>query len=892
MDLLAAILIVFIIFYSMNAYFTNFENQQKIDKDRAIMASDSQTLATLLMSHGNPTNWTSETGTPGLLCENQVCTQKLDALSELCSNDYNGTKESLGIYSNFSISLYNSTYRKCFCNCQPVNAERKKIESLSVLHNNSLYGLDLILYSYKEGSDTTSGSSAPSEPEEGKYYGYCGDSICYGIETCINCETDCGVCGPDTPPQFDNSTAAWNSTYAGTDIKFSLKWTDNLQLSGFSFSFDNGTGTFYNDSWVAMNGTTNWSNVTKSINSTTGSAIRWRVFANDSNNQWNVSQNYSFTSITGLAISFSSQTPSNGTTLYTTAIYANTLISTLSNASAIIDFNGSLLGWWSFESYNSSHIFDNSSYRNNASFSGGIGTGNLGTAKFGNGLTFDGFDDKIIVPDSRSLDIGAHENFTIEVWVKTTQNPTGSSWPMFIHKENTSSPRTGFNFYMAPDTNGRVCFDTFVAANYSIVCSASSINNNAWHHVVAMRNGTNYSVYVDTALENSTLGDPGSVSNNMYATIGGDPMEYFQGSLDEVRMHKRALTQAEINASYNAKLYPLYHNFTALLDGNYNMTAMIINSSGSMNKTDTRFITINADSPLISFIGSTPDNLSTVTQNSIYLNTSVSSALPASALFDFDGSLVGWWSFDFYDSTHMFDNSSYSAHATFNGGMGTGNLESGKLGKAIYFDGTDDRLVIPNNDNQNFGDYQNFTLEAWVKTDNNPTGASWPMIIRKQKTTGHLYGRNLYMVPDTNGRVCFDTFVNDAFSIVCSASSVNNLQWHHIAAMRNGTNYSIYIDGRYENSSTGNSGTLKTSTDTYIGGSSGVWFKGLIDEVRVHNRALSPQEINASYSATLYALNKNFTGLTNGVHNFNARIIDQTGEMGSAGTRTVTVSAP
>jgi len=94
-----------------------------------------------------------------------------------------------------------------------------------------------------------------------------------------------------TKPTYSlNST---NSTLAGTPVKHNLKWTDNIGLSGYIFSFDNCTGTFANDSFVSFSGTTNWSNVTKTINSTVGCTIQWKVYANDTSNNWNASENFS-----------------------------------------------------------------------------------------------------------------------------------------------------------------------------------------------------------------------------------------------------------------------------------------------------------------------------------------------------------------------------------------------------------------------------------------------------------------------------------------------------------------------------------------------------------------------------------------------------------------------
>lgn len=54
-----------------------------------------------------------------------------------------------------------------------------------------------------------------------------------------------------TPPTYSSNST--NSTFAGTPIKHSLTWIDNLALNntgGYIFSFDNGTGTFVNDSFI------------------------------------------------------------------------------------------------------------------------------------------------------------------------------------------------------------------------------------------------------------------------------------------------------------------------------------------------------------------------------------------------------------------------------------------------------------------------------------------------------------------------------------------------------------------------------------------------------------------------------------------------------------------
>jgi hypothetical protein len=120
---------------------------------------------------------------------------------------------------------------------------------------------------------------------------------CYSI-TAIN-TTNIESVVDTTKPQWSlNST---NSTLNGTSILHNLKWTDETALAGYIFSFDNGTGTLVNDSYVAMTGTTNWSNVSKIVNSTNNSAIRWSVCANDSSNNQNCSSIFTYRTLASVS---------------------------------------------------------------------------------------------------------------------------------------------------------------------------------------------------------------------------------------------------------------------------------------------------------------------------------------------------------------------------------------------------------------------------------------------------------------------------------------------------------------------------------------------------------------------------------------------------------------
>jgi len=100
--------------------------------------------------------------------------------------------------------------------------------------------------------------------------------------------------GDAIAPTYSLNSA--NSTLAGTQVEFRLRWNDNFGLSKGVLSIDNCTGSFQNitDSWKSFTGTEDWLNYTVVINSTAGCTIRWKQYANDTSNNWNVSEEFSF----------------------------------------------------------------------------------------------------------------------------------------------------------------------------------------------------------------------------------------------------------------------------------------------------------------------------------------------------------------------------------------------------------------------------------------------------------------------------------------------------------------------------------------------------------------------------------------------------------------------
>jgi hypothetical protein len=73
-----------------------------------------------------------------------------------------------------------------------------------------------------------------------------------------------------------------------------LEVQDDEGLSGFIFSSNN-SGIWVNESWIPLTGTEDVIEVIKDINPATGLVIGWKVFVNDTDDEWTSSGEYAIT---------------------------------------------------------------------------------------------------------------------------------------------------------------------------------------------------------------------------------------------------------------------------------------------------------------------------------------------------------------------------------------------------------------------------------------------------------------------------------------------------------------------------------------------------------------------------------------------------------------------
>ena len=131
------------------------------------------------------------------------------------------------------------------------------------------------------------------------------------------------------------------------------------------------------------------------------------------------------------------------------------------------------------------------------------------------------------------------------------------------------------------------------------------------------------------------------------------------------------------------------------------------------------------------------------------------------------------------------------------------------------------------------------TLEAWVRPS--ALGTSWRTVLFKERSGGVVY--SLY-ANQYSGLPVGQVYIGGEQNATGIAQLALDT-WTHVAVTFDGTSLRLYVDGTLANT-TAVSGAMGGSDGPLrIGGNAiwNEWFDGLIDELRIYDRALSPTEI-------------------------------------------------
>ena len=206
-----------------------------------------------------------------------------------------------------------------------------------------------------------------------------------------------------------------------------------------------------------------------------------------------------------------------------------------------------------------------------------------------------------------------------------------------------------------------------------------------------------------------------------------------------------------------------------------------------------------------------------------------------------DESLVGWWTFDEGMGDTVVDWSGYGNHGTLMGGpKWSEGYQGGALefGPGRYVDcGTNAAKEVTND----------FTLAAWAKLAPGTAGNYGGIGGRLMYDGTNYFG---FAVVRHSSNV-YRLWVGDGSADLAKSAASSNVtytdtEWHHVAGVREGQINALYVDG-VRQASTTLTGFVPSSQFFYIGRQYSTQtdrtFIGLIDDVRIYNRALTDEEM-------------------------------------------------
>ena len=195
-----------------------------------------------------------------------------------------------------------------------------------------------------------------------------------------------------------------------------------------------------------------------------------------------------------------------------------------------------------------------------------------------------------------------------------------------------------------------------------------------------------------------------------------------------------------------------------------------------------------------------------------------------------DPNLVGWWKLDENQGTTVVDWSGHKNDGTLINGP---KWVTGYHDAALEFDGSDDYVNFANTSSWPAGTSAR-SMTGWAKTDSIAGGWRWIAAYGSPSTSQAMFigmnGDSLY-----GGGYGDDVFIDGFWEIGV---------WHHICLTYDGTTARLYADG-IEVAAEAKSWNLALSR-AHIGRQVNDYLEfwgGMIDDVRIYNKALTPDEI-------------------------------------------------
>ena len=340
----------------------------------------------------------------------------------------------------------------------------------------------------------------------------------------------------------------------------------------------------------------------------------------------------------------------------------------------------------------------------------------------------------------------------------------------------------------------------------------------AWVHLVGVHDGTSWRLYRNGLLLNSTTDINWAVSISAPWAIGatGDgSARFFSGLIDEVAVFSRDLSPDEILDVYNRQAR-LFNGYSG------SFTSRVMDARATLPWQTLSWTPALPTGKQLPDGGGLetgyPGGMANMSGNTLLLHL----AEPAG-------------------STVFSDTSGTGRTGTCTGAACPASVATGKLGRGLRFDGSNDAVTVLDPVNSS-----SYSIELWVRT----AGVGAANIIARTNASGPTAAWSHQLRITSSGRFEHYLFDGRERSVIGTTSVVPGL-WYHVAAVGTGNGWiRLYVNGVEEGMPVFVGNPWFGGDRWAIGSNSGAamgYLNGSVDELAIFNRVLSAQEILDHY---------------------------------------------
>jgi YD repeat-containing protein len=492
--------------------------------------------------------------------------------------------------------------------------------------------------------------------------------------------------------------------------------------------------------------------------------------------------------------------------------------------------------------------------------------------KVGAAFTFDGVDDRVTLSPHASLDIGAANSFTIELWMNSADIMRSvrlvgwhSGIDVFPEDQGVNIFQSGGELHAQIYDNNNVSHE-FVAFN--------ALQNNVWTHIgVTYDRATGQGrIYVNGAQRTvANIGNfrPRTTFPLFFGNILAD-VAFFEGMLDEITLYTRALDAQEMYEIFaagstgkcplSANLPPVVNagpdvhleapgvgtlNGSASDDGlpapaSLRPTWSVVSGPGNVTFADAGAFTTTAtfDAAGIYVLRLSVDD--TAILRSDVMEVRVASVCTIKNL----PGLVAWFPGNGDANDVMAGREGRLAGGT--------TFVNGRVGGAFSFDGVNDSVRVPGDAGLDVGTASGFSIEFWMNSADVTRNARLVAYHNGVAVGGTNVGVNVFQLSG-NLHVQIPDPAGASHEFVANGALTVNT-WTHVAVTYDRTrgHARTYINGVQRTLANVGIYLPRTVGNVHFGNlpfDSVNFFRGLLDEMSIYNRAIDAQEVYELFAA-------------------------------------------